>query len=77
MMHPSIKKITFQPAPKTRAAQVVKIRLDEKDIATITEHLKVLDELSDNPRADIKDEIEFVVSQMIRNLRETGGWFGR
>lgn len=60
----------------TRAAQVVKISLSKSDVEIITRHLAETDELTDNPRTDVKDELQMLISDMIRNLDESGGWFG-
>jgi len=68
--------MTYGIVKAPRAAQVVKISLCKEEVEAITKHLEILDELTDDPRADVKDEIQYIVAEMIANLARTGGWFG-
>lgn len=74
MGYPGIKKIKFDPAP--RAAQVVKISLSKEEVSIITRYLDEVNLLTDNPRDDVEGELQMLISDMIRTLDESGGWFG-
>ncbi len=70
-------QLTRKPMNVPRAAQTVNIRLSKEQVKTVLEYLADTDDLSDNPRADIEDELDFIISEMIDNLRTKGGWWAR